>query len=229
MENPNKQPKLDREVRIWPFWLLVFTIPILCVAFGAAVICLIDDWGERGQFGDMFGGLNALFSGAAFAGVVYAIILQRRELALQREEMRMSREELAAQNQLITAQLKTMNESFDFERNIETRSSEPYFRSTGGGNNANRKYIRMENLGGRITELTVDVQAPDSGISVNIIPDDVWDTGAKGQVEIVGFGGEQCPPCKCVLHYTDRLGRQRSLPFRIPGGSCTFEPIETEA
>jgi hypothetical protein len=40
-----------------------------------------------GAHGDMFGGLNALFSGLAFAAVVFAIVLQRRELLLQQEEL----------------------------------------------------------------------------------------------------------------------------------------------
>jgi hypothetical protein len=35
----------------------------------------------------MFGAVNALFSGLAFAGVVYAIFLQRIDLALQRKEL----------------------------------------------------------------------------------------------------------------------------------------------
>ena len=35
----------------------------------------------------MFGAVNALFSGLAFAGVVYAIFLQRMDLALQRKEL----------------------------------------------------------------------------------------------------------------------------------------------
>jgi hypothetical protein len=46
----------------------------------------------------MFGAANALFSGFAFAGVIFAILLQRRELALQREELRFTRVEL--ENQL---------------------------------------------------------------------------------------------------------------------------------
>jgi hypothetical protein len=49
---------------------------------------------ERGQFGDTYGGLNALFSGLAFALLIYTVILQGQELALQREELRMTREEL---------------------------------------------------------------------------------------------------------------------------------------
>jgi hypothetical protein len=48
----------------------------------------------RGQFGDLFGGVNALFTGLAFAGVIYTILLQSSELELQREELRLTREEL---------------------------------------------------------------------------------------------------------------------------------------
>lgn len=36
----------------------------------------------------MFGAVNSLFSGAAFAGITFTIFLQKRELQLQREEMR---------------------------------------------------------------------------------------------------------------------------------------------
>lgn len=75
-------------------------------------------WSERGQFGDMFGGLNALFSGLAFAGVIIAIILQKEELRLQREEMRRfakaqegSEEALKKQAEILisTAKLNSMN------------------------------------------------------------------------------------------------------------------------
>jgi hypothetical protein len=42
----------------------------------------------------MFGAVNALFSGFAFLGVTYAILLQRTELSLQREELTLTRQEL---------------------------------------------------------------------------------------------------------------------------------------
>jgi hypothetical protein len=71
-----------------------------------AAICVVLLWGfcwfllgdkpndERGTFGDMFGAVNALFSGFAFLGVTYAILLQRTELSLQREELSLTRQEL---------------------------------------------------------------------------------------------------------------------------------------
>lgn len=41
------------------------------------------DWSIRGQFGDMFGSVNALFSGLAFAGIIYTINLQRLQIRIQ--------------------------------------------------------------------------------------------------------------------------------------------------
>ncbi len=49
---------------------------------------------DRGQFGDAFGALNTLFSGLAFLGLIYAILLQREELSLQRTELSLTRDEL---------------------------------------------------------------------------------------------------------------------------------------
>lgn len=75
------------------------TISILAVVsvflvYSFAVRIFLPEWAESGQFGDMFGGLNALFSGLAFLGVIYAIFLQREELGLQRKELELTREEL---------------------------------------------------------------------------------------------------------------------------------------
>lgn len=55
----------------------------------------LKDIAERGQVGDLFGSVNALFSGLAFAGVVFAILLQRQELSLQRLELKETRLEMA--------------------------------------------------------------------------------------------------------------------------------------
>jgi hypothetical protein len=62
---------------------------------------------ERGTFGDMFGGLNTLFSGLAFAGLVYAIILQSEEIKLQKEELSETRKVLEEQKQEFIEQNKT--------------------------------------------------------------------------------------------------------------------------
>ncbi len=71
--------------------ILLATFPIYFLTVGH----FYPDMALRGQFGDLFGGLNAFFSGLAFLGVIYAIFLQRGELELQREELKLTREELA--------------------------------------------------------------------------------------------------------------------------------------
>lgn len=64
--------------------------------------------GDRGTFGDMFGGLNALFSGLAFAGIIFTIYMQRKELALQREELKLTRNTLESQRMEMEFQNETL-------------------------------------------------------------------------------------------------------------------------
>lgn len=66
----------------------------------------------RGTFGDMFGAVNALFSGLAFATLIYTAWMQRDELALQREELAATRSELAGQK----AQLEQQTQTFELQR-----------------------------------------------------------------------------------------------------------------
>jgi hypothetical protein len=60
----------------------------------------------RGQFGDLFGAVNAFFTGLAFAGVIYTIILQRKELEMQRKELQSSTEQLRRAAEAQTDQAK---------------------------------------------------------------------------------------------------------------------------
>ena len=74
--------------------LLVITVVVLWLATPFVVSSLYKPPTEAGPFGDLFGSINALFSGLAFAGLIYAILLQRRELELQRLELQATREEM---------------------------------------------------------------------------------------------------------------------------------------
>ncbi|MDE1312596.1 hypothetical protein L9W73_16970 [Vibrio aestuarianus] len=49
---------------------------------------------EQAAFGSLFGASSALFSGFAFLGLIYTILLQRKELNLQRQELSLTRNEL---------------------------------------------------------------------------------------------------------------------------------------
>lgn len=71
--------------------ILVFLVWALSTVF---IIKGIDNWADRGTFGDLFGAVNALFSGLAFAGLIYTIFLQKEDLQMQREEIAQNRKEL---------------------------------------------------------------------------------------------------------------------------------------
>jgi uncharacterized membrane protein YciS (DUF1049 family) len=76
--------------------LAAIVILILQIGYVVAVFNWFSPMETRGQFGDLFGGVNTLFTGLAFAGLIYTILLQRRDLELQREELRLTRGELHA-------------------------------------------------------------------------------------------------------------------------------------
>jgi len=68
---------------------------------------------ERGQFGDSYGAVTSLFTGLAFAGLLFTILLQQREIKLQRQdfinqlkEMQLSRKEAERQSQLQEQQIR---------------------------------------------------------------------------------------------------------------------------
>jgi hypothetical protein len=97
--------------------LIYFSVAILIfqLVSGYLIYKAFGRWEDRSSFGSMFGAVGTLFSGLAFAGVVYAILLQRRDLELQRKEIKMNRQELkrsaAAQEraeQALTEQARMM-------------------------------------------------------------------------------------------------------------------------
>ena len=80
---------------ILPLIILFAVIVSLWITSGLVLWQLIPDWATRGTVGDTFGAVNSLFSGLAFAGVIYTILLQRKELMYQREELELYRREVS--------------------------------------------------------------------------------------------------------------------------------------
>ena len=105
----DKQNKEETKFPLW-IWIIVAII-------GVIALWLLSWWGisefidepiNRGTFGDMFGAVNALFSGLAFAGLIVTLLYQKEELQLQREELAETRKELNAQKLEFQEQNKTM-------------------------------------------------------------------------------------------------------------------------
>lgn len=84
-----------------------------------SLIFFISDEQIRGTFGDQFGAVNALFSGLAFAGLIYTIILQRKDLKLQRRDLLYQRRELELTRKEMeeqTAEFEKQNETLMIQR-----------------------------------------------------------------------------------------------------------------
>lgn len=78
------------------FSLMQTLVAVLLLWGGVALVVYLkgEDWATRGQIGDMFGVVNALFSGLAFALLIFTIYLQRQEIQLQSEALKAQQEEL---------------------------------------------------------------------------------------------------------------------------------------
>lgn len=100
MEKQYTEPKF--QIR----WVVVIVI-VIFLLWGISGYVLYP-YKERGTFGDMFGAVNSLFSGLAFAGIILAILLQRIELRLQRIELEQTREELKGQKEQFILQNETL-------------------------------------------------------------------------------------------------------------------------
>lgn len=153
--------------------LILISTVVIIIQFvvGYIIYLKLDTWNSRTDFGEMFGAVNTLFSGLAFAGVIYAIFLQRRELELQRNELEMTRAELrrSAEAQeksesalasqahalMLTAKLGALNSFVEAQKNnLELLKSE-------GTHYLNDKYQderrKFNNSFERLKELTEEI------------------------------------------------------------------------
>lgn len=110
------------KVHWWPFWLILLFVVSSWFLFVMEWFPWWTEENARGTFGDSFGVVNALFSGLAFAGVIYAILLQKKELELQRKELKLQRKTLEATEVEIRGQkeqLQAQNETLQ-KQNFES-------------------------------------------------------------------------------------------------------------
>ena len=105
----------DVDIKGWSVWSILLVAVLACVAISFLGIWLSylyasskvgdgDVMQTRGVFGDSWGGVNALISAFAFAGVIVTLFLQNRDLNLQRKEMARQREEFEKENDTLKYQ-----------------------------------------------------------------------------------------------------------------------------
>lgn len=88
-------------------WAIGFVLLVMIVSFFVIYKC-IDCWEHRGQFGDLFGVVNALFSGLAFAGLIITIRQQHLDLEYQSQSIAQTKQELENQTREFNEQNETL-------------------------------------------------------------------------------------------------------------------------
>lgn len=106
-------PTTAKRARIWILVLLCLVAGILWAANWFLLTKYVPDTAKQGQFGDMFGAVNALFTALAFAGLTYTVFLQRDQLALQQREIVESGE---TQRQLVEDQIRAQKQLFEEQK-----------------------------------------------------------------------------------------------------------------
>lgn len=105
-DKPNKMLNYGA-FKNWLLGAIVMMVGV-CVMFIVVMRNCYPDIAERGQFGDQFGALNALFSGLAFFGLIIALLLQSRDLTAQTKSLTLQNEALRLQIDEFKAQKDEM-------------------------------------------------------------------------------------------------------------------------
>jgi len=88
-------------------WLAVGLCVLVCLLWSVNfLIPFSHPYDARGTFGDMFGAVNALFTGLAFAAVIYAIFLQKHEVRLLKSELAGTKRMMQEQQNLAAEQME---------------------------------------------------------------------------------------------------------------------------
>jgi hypothetical protein len=105
MENKQTQDNKDELKKYKTYgWIAAKAVLAIWLLYWIFIRIYLDQYPERGQFGDMFGAINALFTGLAFAGLIVTIIMQSKELKFQGEQLEFQGQQLKLQNDEIKIQ-----------------------------------------------------------------------------------------------------------------------------
>lgn len=166
-------------------WFASFVVIYLC----------IDEWDVRGQFGDLFGSVNALFSGLAFAGLVITIIQQRHDLQLQRQAINQSKKDVNQQNETMKIERfeNTFFKMLEVQQSIvndlyATDSHTEWVKQDAPNGRSAKEILTKDEYRGRNLFYYVFVLC-NHKLANQIFP---YDTSASGLSEVIKFRGKAC-------------------------------------
>lgn len=142
---------------------------------------------NRGAFGDLFGGLNALFSGLALAGIVTAIYLQNIQLEIQQNE-----------HAALVEDLEIMRKRYN--RNAQMNIA---------GHKVSEIMYHLTNVGKAGTRIRIKSL---NRTDLSEIPERlVWKEGDKVELQY----RDELQEDRLQVEYCDDMGDERRFVFRI--------------
>lgn len=181
--------------------------------YKAKVALFMSDSSRKGQFGDAFGALNALFGALGFVGLLYTLALQRYEMTQQEEKDRETAGQLKIQNDAIHNQLKTMQASYDLQRKAEEALSRPHFSFPNPSYTPNCLGVTIRNLGSIVFEVSVKCLSEDR--SADFTPVRHFEPESTRHLTLFGFANGSPEGIEFQIEYTTRLGQNCYERFRV--------------
>lgn len=148
MQEQQQNKKTREEVPFWHLFLYAGFVLALWISAWVLSNIVLDDLAKRGQFGDSFGAVNALFSGLAFAVLIFTIRQQQLEIQQTQKLIEQQEAELKDQNKTLSKQ-RFENTFFQLvgwhQQNIGQITTYTNGRATEGRENFSRFYNKISN------------------------------------------------------------------------------------
>lgn len=157
-------------------------------------------WSMRGQFGDMFGAVNALFSGLALTAIAITVYLQYRDLKDQGEV------------------LQKQSELLEYQLQREEHLVRQYIAGQPAGRSPEVKSIFITNYGQRIVNIDITLIEPASGLKIQPTKVHRLKMDEQFELHILGYKDNKCPEVKLEFSYINYLGKRGKSLFLVPEG-----------
>ena len=155
----------------------------------------IGCWEKRGQFGDLFGAVNALFSGLAFAGLIITIRQQNKNLEYQQRAIEQSKKDINQQNETMKKERfeNTFFKMLEVQQSIvndlyATDSHTEWVKQDAPNGRSAKEILTKDEYRGRNLFYYVFVLC-NHKLANQIFP---YDTSASGLSEVIKFRGKAC-------------------------------------
>lgn len=175
-------------------WAILGVMLIMVLSF-YIIFNNIGTWEHRGQFGDLFGAVNALFSGLAFAGLIITIRQQHKDLQLQRQAINQSKKDVNQQNETMKIERfeNTFFKMLEVQQSIvndlyATDSHTEWVKQDAPNGRSAKEILTKDEYRGRNLFYYVFVLC-NHKLANQIFS---YDTSASGLSEVIKFRGKAC-------------------------------------